>query len=94
MRTPQAIRMGLKCCKEGERCSLQCPYFKSAPTNQECTSKLAADALALIRRQEKEHKKLLDAWRRVATELCGTPEAEPDACLKAARMARERMEEP
>lgn len=48
----------LECCMKGNNCGGCCPYDDEDDTCEECTSKLAKDALDLIKRQWAEIERL------------------------------------
>lgn len=46
---------GLECCTKGNACISDCPYFKEVPmADGKCITALQADALALLKEQEKK----------------------------------------
>lgn len=50
----EKVKKGLECCTKGDACISDCPYFKEVPmTDGKCITALQADALALLKEQEK-----------------------------------------
>ena len=52
MKTPEEIKRGLECCAIRKRCAV-CPYENNS-MSQKCMDTLEADALAYIRKLERE----------------------------------------
>lgn len=52
------IKKALECCMKGNNCGGCCPYDDEDDTCEECTSKLAKDALDLIKVQQAEIERL------------------------------------
>lgn len=57
--TDEQIIKALECCMQGNNCGGCCPYDDEDDTCEECTSKLARDALSLINRQKAEKDSLI-----------------------------------
>ena len=58
--TDDEIVEALEYCMRGNRCRGCCPYDDKWDTWEECTSKLANDALDLINRQKAENERLTE----------------------------------
>ena len=56
--TDEQIIKALECCMKGNNCGGCCPYDNEYDICEECTSKLAKDALNLIKQQQAEIEKL------------------------------------
>jgi hypothetical protein len=63
--TEGEIVKALECCIRGNMCRSNCPYDDKFDTCEECTSRLAKDALDIINRQKAEI-----ADERARKELC------------------------
>lgn len=64
MADKEKVIKGLECCTKGDVCFSECPYFKEAPmTDGKCITALQADALALLKEQEKRINELEEKLR-------------------------------
>lgn len=62
----EKVIKGLECCKNGEVCLSDCPYFKEFPMiDGRCITALQADALAMLKEQEAEGNK----WIKCSDEM-------------------------
>lgn len=60
----EKVIKGLECCKNGEVCISDCPYFKEFPMiDGRCITALQADALAMLKEQEQKINELEEKLR-------------------------------
>ena len=64
-KTPEEIKKGLEYCGKCNGCRGYCPYDSFEDSLEECTSKLAIDALALIQQLEAQVPKWISVEERL-----------------------------
>ena len=70
--TDEQIKKALECCSTWDRCQSECPYDGKCDDIFDCTTRLAKDALALIKRQKEEIARArAEAIREFAERLDG-----------------------
>lgn len=88
--TDDEIVKALECCIRGIMCRGGCPYDDKWDTWEECTSKLANDALDLINRQKAEIESLKEAYA-IYEETTGLKWARAEAVKEFAKRLKAKL---